>query len=151
MTANQISYARLLEERRSHLTQEAETMRSNLAKEGETRRANDLKYAADVYGIETTAATQRRASDLNYAASIFSTSENARMRGLELQELQRHNEYTESINKMSMTESMRHNTATEQLTEKSINTSWQSTQFQGGVSILNNVVGSVTKLATAVS
>jgi len=62
MTANQINYLKLIEDRRSNLAREQETHRANVTAEGETARANRAREAENI-----------RANTLNYQASIFST------------------------------------------------------------------------------
>lgn len=81
MTANQINYAKLQEERRTNLAKEDltrqanyETMRSNLAKEGISHAANEESVRHN-QRMET---LERERNTLNYNASIFGSQVNQR-------------------------------------------------------------------------
>lgn len=100
MTQNQINYAKLLEDRRTHQVNEQliadankETRRSNLAKEAETFRSNTAKENL----------TQ------------FSNLETARSNRARELETNRHNLELESLESGKLSESQRHNVQTELL------------------------------------
>lgn len=139
LTANNINYARLLEDRRSHLAQEYETHRANLTKEGETRRANDLNYAAQIYGINANAETQRYSAALNaetqrysaglgYSASVYASQTSAFNTQQTIQQQQR-----------ALEETSRHNIAGEEQAK-------YSTNMQAGTSILGSVLNTIKSI-----
>lgn len=142
MTANQIAYAKYLEDSRHNQSMEGENFRHNVAQESENFRHNAATenlqdrgnilnyqasiYSADVakYNAEVSAASHRYAADVSAAASRYA-SDNS------LAASKYSSDTSWGNNRLNYSETQRHNIAMEQIEGRKANQSGLKTVISG--------------------